>query len=65
VAQQPDARVVRHLRPVGRPVVDDDALEVGQVLRQQAPQRPGQERGLLVHGHEDRDARGHRRWTST
>ena len=44
-----------------------DGVRVGeqQVLRQQAAQRPGQERGLLVHRHEDRDAGAHRRWTST
>jgi hypothetical protein len=63
-AQQAQARVVRHRRLVGGAVVHDDALEVDAVLRQQAPERPRQERRLVVDGDQHGDRRGHRRCTS-
>jgi hypothetical protein len=63
-AQQPDARVPEHGRDrrggvVGRAVVDDDELPVGQRLGPEAPHSAAKERRLGVGRHEHGHARRH------
>jgi hypothetical protein len=52
-------------RTVGRAIVHDDELEVGQRLAQDAPERLVEPRLAVVHGHHHRHARATHRLTAT